>query len=407
MVPTLPEGMSVQTLTTAKGTQLKFWSVKTNEAAEKKVLKISGSVGDLRAALAEYYGLDLTIIPRVNPVTAPTIDDTIRDRQWADLEALGVEWRETVKAGLNYFMAQNHRHLQTRFYRRLRAPLWMKERMSTLLITRIQSSGPNLMIAASNTPPHTIHSTFHPPAQHNHSNISGINPQSPHIVSPGPSNERGPSKSQHPHTVAVPSTINLSAPSSLTISSASGSRNDSQREAAMLDDLSASIEGLERCEGLRDLIQQVESGTVQAIRDRYGPSEPGRRGTAHESWPKYANLVSKREHLYRVLTQDFGGDKDKFFSFFTAPPPPRKKRKHIETESASSEYFRSFRRIVEAVPWRDADLAAERRKDQYQGPDGAFSEELWTARWNTMNCWEVWRAIGGECYVKNKAETSS
>jgi len=95
---------------------------------------------------------------------------------------------------------------------------------------------------------------------------------------------------------------------------------EAQREVAILGDLSTAIAGLERCEGLRDVIRQIESGEVQTIRDRYGPSEVGRRGTAHASWPKYSNLVSKRERLGRVLEQDFGGDKEKFFTFFSVPP---------------------------------------------------------------------------------------
>ncbi|KAJ7937754.1 hypothetical protein B0H13DRAFT_1852390 [Mycena leptocephala] len=30
---------------------------------------------------------------------APTLDESIRDRQWADVEALGAEWEESIKAG--------------------------------------------------------------------------------------------------------------------------------------------------------------------------------------------------------------------------------------------------------------------------------------------------------------------
>lgn len=174
-------------------------------------------------------------------------------------------------------------------------------------------------------------------------------------------------------------------------------------EAAALDDLSTAIAGLERCEGLRAIIQQIESGAVQVIRDRYGPSKPGQRGTADANWSKYSNLVSKRERLHRILIQDFAGDKERFFHFFSVPPPVTKKRKRAANEPTTfDEHFRSFRKIVEAVPWCEADLTTERQKDEYLGADGSFSEALWSGRWTTMNGWEVWREIGRERYVKEK-----
>jgi hypothetical protein len=85
-------------------------------------------------------------------------------------------------------------------------------------------------------------------------------------------------------------------------------------EAALLQDLSKVIEGLEKCEGLQDVVQQIESGAVKAIRTRYGPVEK-RHGTADPLWPKYKNPVSKRERLYKVVEQDFEGNKERFFRF--------------------------------------------------------------------------------------------
>jgi hypothetical protein len=70
--------------------------MKTSEAAEKKAFNITGTMDQLHTNLAEYYGFDLTINPREDAVTAPTLDESIRDRQWADLAALGVEWKEAV-----------------------------------------------------------------------------------------------------------------------------------------------------------------------------------------------------------------------------------------------------------------------------------------------------------------------
>jgi hypothetical protein len=108
---------------------------------------------------------------------------------------------------------------------------------------------------------------------------------------------------------AAHNTQSISAPSH----SSSTGDPATQREATLLQDISKVIEGLERCEGLRDVIQQIESSAVVTIRARYGPSAVGRRKTADPSWGKYKNLVSKRERLQRILTEDFGGDKDKLF----------------------------------------------------------------------------------------------
>ncbi|KAJ7279735.1 hypothetical protein C8J57DRAFT_1221384 [Mycena rebaudengoi] len=82
-------------------------------------------------------------------------------------------------------------------------------------------------------------------------------------------------------------------------------RRAARDDAAILEDLSSLILGLERCDGLREIVQQIESGAVKKIRDRYGPAAPGCRGTADPMWSKYSNLVSKRERLGRILEIDF------------------------------------------------------------------------------------------------------
>ncbi|KAJ7022549.1 hypothetical protein C8F04DRAFT_1240725 [Mycena alexandri] len=357
MTPQPPEGLSASSLITAKGAELKFWI---------KVLNVSGNVDTLRANLATYYGLDLTINPRTEAITAPTVNEDIRDRQWADLAAMGVEWRDKVRAGIQFKLLTQDKHSAFPILSAAQDLLPTKNNGAP---TRSVHSNSELKILPTAAPVKLQSGS-------GHSSMSAINPPAPTQPS-----------------VTIPSTINPS--------SAAGPV--SQLEVAALDDLSTAIAGLERCEGLQAIIQQIESGAVKAIRDRYGPSKPGHRGTADASWSKYSNLVSKRERLHRILIQDFEGDKERFFGFFSVPPPAAKKRKRAANEpTTSDEHFRSFRKIVEAVPWCEADLTAERRKDQYLGADGNFSEALWSGQWKTMNSWEVWREIGRERYVKEK-----
>ncbi|KAK7005859.1 hypothetical protein R3P38DRAFT_3404567 [Favolaschia claudopus] len=350
---TPPEGLNVAALISAKGAQL-FWIIKTNEASEKKVLTLSGTVDQQRTRLADYYGFDLTVIPRGDAVTAPTVDESIRDRQWADFVKLGVEWKETVAAGRVFSLLTTPSEHIVLF---LRLILNMNR---TSQINPLPSRPAASVIEKE--PSITVHAD-HLSINSTASKISTTNRDMPH----------------HPTLPAD----------------------------ALLDDLSKEIEGLARCEGLRDIIEQVESGAVAKIRARYGPSD-GRRGTADPSWPKYKNIVSKRERLYRILSEDFAGDKQRFFTFFTVPQIPKKrKRAKEEPESLEdSEHFRSFRKIVEAAPWCEADLLAEREKDQYHGSNGRFCDLQWAGKWGTMNSWEIWRELGDERYEKTKSSTS-
>ncbi|KAJ7433470.1 hypothetical protein FB451DRAFT_1064379 [Mycena latifolia] len=385
MAPVPPDGLTVPALITAKGAELKFWIIRANETAGEKVLNVTGTVDHLRTNLAQYYGLDLTVIPRAANTTVPTVNESIRDRQWADLEALGVEWKETVSAGRVFKLLGQTPGKQTH--------LSCSRNLVPCIVPESRVGNPILLTSS-------VVLISAPPPPSDPVSLSVAN-QSPTHDNSSSSFTSSMSRTQSHLQVPIPAVVtSQQSLSPVAISSAV------EAEAAILQDLSATIAGLQRCEGLRDVIEQIESGAVQAIRDRYGPSEYGRRGTADKSWSKYSNLVSKRERLHRILTQDFGGDKDKFFAFFSTPPPVSKKRKRVETEGSSSEeHFRSFRKIVEAIPWCEADLEAEHRQKQYLGPDGEFSEVLWTQRWHWMNAWEVWREIERERYVKEKASS--
>ncbi|KAJ7934723.1 hypothetical protein B0H13DRAFT_1855017 [Mycena leptocephala] len=293
MTPILPEGFTVATLIAAKGAQLKFWAIQTNEASGKKVLNVSGTVEVLRTNLARYYDLDLTVNPRVDTATAPTVDESIRDRQWADLVALGVEWKEKIKACGTFKLLSSISESRsaaeailatsqtdgvdqviTETQRATRASVGEQGASSTFSVATANHSAP-----ADGTEATCI--------------TNGIgNRSAPSVVS---SHHAAPSPHcmvRLSHSVAATSS-HITAPSSHHSSNAPGSHpsTTSQHEAAILEDLSTAIAGLERCEGLLEIIEQIDSGAVKAIRDRYGPSEYGRHGTADPSWPKYSNLV--------------------------------------------------------------------------------------------------------------------
>ncbi|KAJ7786827.1 hypothetical protein B0H14DRAFT_3893495 [Mycena olivaceomarginata] len=379
MAPAVPQGLTASSLISAKGTQLKFWIVQSNEKAEKKVLNVTGTVDQLRANLAAYYGFNLTVNPREDVMTAPTVDESIRDRQWADLEALGIEWKATVDAGgffkllgppnksgantisdLISSAAQPHRAND----QPIQQPIQLDSHPTVSMHNRdleIPSSDPSATRTIG--------------AYSNHSTCLNVNfgqsdtANASHIISVA--NNLAPPHS-HPRTKTSVVATHQSNP---------GAAAPAPHEAALLQDLS-----------------KIESGAVKAIRTRYGPVDE-RRGTANPLWPKYKNLVSKRERLYKVLERDFEGNKERFFAFFSLP---KKRKRGDEDPTLSEDRFQSYRKIVEAKPWCEADLEAERQKEQYRNPNGEFAEGMWTARWGAKNSWEVWREMKRERYMKEK-----
>ncbi|KAJ7227568.1 hypothetical protein C8J57DRAFT_1535016 [Mycena rebaudengoi] len=398
MAPVPPEGLTVPSLIAAKGAQLKFWTIQANETAGEKVMNISGTVDLLRTNLASYYGLDLTLIPHANVVTAPTINQDIRNRQWDDLAALGVEWKETVQAGrvFKLILNANNPASNNNSSQSILAASHQNEdsRVESVLPTVPTKMSSNLLSHSQQSPnaAHIDSASRQTFASQNSRLLASATSTASTATSTSGSISRPPAISSSPTPPISSAPLTTPTP---TV----------HNQAAILEDLSSLILGLERCDGLREIVQQIESGAVKKIRDRYGPAAPGRRGTADPMWSKYSNLVSKRERLGRILEIDFVGDKDRFFAFFSVLPPNRRKKQKVAEEpsnSTATEHFRAFRRIVEAHPWCEADLAAERRKAEYLQQGGEFSQEIWDGKWGQQNIWEVWRVLGGERYTKVK-----
>ncbi|KAJ6464247.1 hypothetical protein C8R47DRAFT_1079631 [Mycena vitilis] len=166
----------------------------------------------------------------------------------------------------------------------------------------------------------------------------------------------------------------------------------SSSDSVILASGSVSIEALHRADGLREVISQVERGEVNRIRELYGP-KPGR--STNPMWAQIKGTITRRERLGVEFETEFGGDKERFFSFFTTPVKPGGKKRKA-TESATEE-LRPSRLVVQAIPHCNKALDTEKNSEEYQ-ENGAFSEHLWATKWDGKNKWEIWRSIGKEKY---------
>jgi hypothetical protein len=171
-------------------------------------------------------------------------------------------------------------------------------------------------------------------------------------------------------------------------------------EAVLLVSCKADIAVLNRATSLRDVIAQVKAGDVARIQQLYGPSA-GR--PAISLWQSIKCTICRRERLYTQLQDEFCGNQDHFFGFFTIPTDsleesgkPRK-RKGKRSMPAGTEQLRPLRKVDEAISRRDKDLAEVMAGEEYSD-EGCFSGERWEATWLGMNRWEIWRAIGRERY---------
>ena len=129
----------------------------------------------------------------------------------------------------------------------------------------------------------------------------------------------------------------------------------------------------------------MTNSDVQQIRQKYGPTdEKGGRRRGHLIWPR---ISSSWKH-------EFGGDKDRFFGFFVvgAEAGLSSSRRRKATDNGMV----LFQLMSEAIP--HCKDVKEEAKGIYQGEDGKFSEELWSARWGSHNMREVCRELGKEKY---------
>jgi hypothetical protein len=164
-------------------------------------------------------------------------------------------------------------------------------------------------------------------------------------------------------------------------------------DRAVLQASQLELDALSRASSLHEVVEQVKEGRVQQIRDKYGP----RKGRPpHPLWENIKGTVNRRERLYAQLKKEFAGERERFFDFFTPQPRDESASSSKGKHKASGESLFPLRKVVEAIPRRDRDLAGERLRDVYRDNAGDFSEVKWHEHWGSMNSWEVWRAMGME-----------
>ncbi|KAK6984581.1 hypothetical protein R3P38DRAFT_3231534 [Favolaschia claudopus] len=349
---TRPADLDAASLTSASGAQLNYWIDAVNKDLPKKVLVKTGTVDIRRQRLADYFSIDLSSLPPAPSIGPISRDTEINKRQWDHLRSLGAEWAEKDKSGQEFQLVSET----------LSNPSPQRDGDIQALATLF-----NLQAAL------TVHSGAAP------ANLGTIGSSSiPSASVSGPSTTTAPSK-----TYPSPALAN------------SGTSLSSSSDSAILLSGNLTIEALKKAEGLRDVISQVENGEVARIRELYGPQE-GR--DANPLWQTLKITVNRRERLANELRNEFNGDKDRFFTFFTVAQDSQnalKKRK----KSQPAEKLRPLRLVVEAIVHRDRALEIEKQLAEYQS-NGVFVAELWEGKWAGKNKWEIWRAIGKEDYSR-------
>ena len=164
---------------------------------------------------------------------------------------------------------------------------------------------------------------------------------------------------------------------------------------AVLQACQLELDTLSHASSLHEVIEQVEEGQVQRTRDKYGPKKCH---PSHPLWENIKGTVNQQEQLYAQLKNEFAGEKQHFFDFFTHQPEdgPLVASSSKSKCKASGESLFPLHKVVEAIPRWDKDLAGERLRDVYRDDTGDFSEAKWCECWGSKNGWEVWRAMGME-----------
>ncbi|KAJ7735850.1 hypothetical protein DFH07DRAFT_1064972 [Mycena maculata] len=320
--------------------------------------------------------------------------------QWSHLRALGSEWSAKDQAGLPFRLVANSTDVQPTRDQLLPS---IKSAIEEALTTSFQSSTSSesdtlgssmdietiqaLIQSAKEGDIDSVAALFklqaslrseQPPASLNSSTSLSTGGRVPFNLNAVSSHSPSASSSSTLTVAALPSTSPIHPSASL--------------DSRILESGGMSVEALRRADGLREVIAQIENGDVAKIRQLYGPQKE--RAT-NPMWATIKGTLTRRERLGSELTNEFNGDKERFFNFFTFTPDAStgKKRKSMEPVTK----LRPLRRVVEAIPHHDKDLQMEQSLDEYQN-GGVFLQDAWNTKWEGRNRWEIWREIGKEKY---------
>lgn len=155
----------------------------------------------------------------------------------------------------------------------------------------------------------------------------------------------------------------------------------------MLADIEMKINRLRSIENIKQAIEQVESGEVQAIRDLIGP-KAGR--SSNKQWRSIKSVVTRRERMYSVYEEDFGNDMASFLQYFSKPAPASGQKRKAQATEVEGRILCSFTQVTETLmPGMEVAIKAEKEKEAYKD-NGIFYEALWREKWSDKHRFEVW-----------------
>ncbi|KAF8521808.1 hypothetical protein JB92DRAFT_3094344 [Gautieria morchelliformis] len=138
----------------------------------------------------------------------------------------------------------------------------------------------------------------------------------------------------------------------------------SSSQLAALTACDQDIEVMAHTEGLCEVLEQVQSGLVQCLRDRYGP---GKDKKADPLWATLSQQISRRERLARDFESEFQGDMERFLGFFTYTGSVRRK---VEVKTRSMHLL-----VTKDIPNHTKRLEQEQQQEHYKDEKGVFSKE--------------------------------
>ncbi|KAJ7276738.1 hypothetical protein C8J57DRAFT_1583977 [Mycena rebaudengoi] len=387
-----PDDLDVVALTNANGNQLDYWIDATNKGLAKKVLIKTGTVDVRRQRLADYFGINLSAVPDTPTVGPITRDIAINQMQWAHLRTLGDEWAAKDSAGAVFRLVPDNAATS------ITHPALLPSIKSAIDETLAGVTNLSLESSSQNNDDHqmddeTVQALIK--SVHDGDVASIITLFKLQASLTGDTSPQTIVASNASSSVILPN--NPSSNPALPVTPPTSLAPVASLDSIVLANGAISVEALKRAEGLRDVVSQIENGEVAKIRELYGP-EKGR--PTNPMWATIKGTITRRERIAEELQNEFNGDKEKFFAYFTITDIPVAHGKKTRA-TLPAEKLRPLRLVSEAIPHRDTDLAAEKELAEYQ-ENGLFSLDLWAKKWDGQNKWEIWRIIGKEKYSREK-----